>query len=154
MRRLDHQLVWRDWSILITTCSSTCLYYLTSQSFLEHNPDSNLLLFSFSNLQHLEPARNIDIPSSAYNGTAGSYTFQLSLATQLTFLIVLSDSTGFGSLGTTEKLTVNTGQSSCDTSTPSTAFNIAYNSTNLQQCRDFTFDGFSAASKVRNSASN
>ncbi|KAF8309765.1 hypothetical protein DL93DRAFT_2158216 [Clavulina sp. PMI_390] len=103
--------------------------------------------FSLLLAPKLDTPRNISIPSSAYNGTGGSYTFQLQLAEETTFLLVLSDATKFGSLGTTSELTVNSSGDSCDTSSPTSAFSMVFNTTNLQQCKDFAFTGFSGASK-------
>ncbi|EIN04023.1 hypothetical protein PUNSTDRAFT_123068 [Punctularia strigosozonata HHB-11173 SS5] len=89
---------------------------------------------------------NISIPDSAFSNGAGRFSTQLPLAAKTQFLMTLSDSTGFGSGGTTEVLTVGSSISgaSCDTTGAKADFTFELDNA-LQQCRPFTFGNYNDA---------
>ncbi|QRW14872.1 alphaherpesvirus glycoprotein E domain protein [Ceratobasidium sp. AG-Ba] len=93
--------------------------------------------------------QNITIPDSAYNGTHGSYTTTLRVTgkqTQRRFLLTMSDSTGFGSGGTSGLLTagIDDNSQSCNTTDPGTDFTYDLPSA-LQQCQPYTWSNYYAA---------
>ncbi|KAG8692166.1 hypothetical protein FRC08_009972 [Ceratobasidium sp. 394] len=93
--------------------------------------------------------QNITIPSSAYNGTYGSYTTTLRATgreSQRRFLLTMSDATGFGTGGTSGLLTagVDSKSQSCNTTDPGTDFTYQLN-TALQQCRPYRWEGYTGA---------
>lgn len=95
--------------------------------------------------------QNITIPDSAYNGTHGSFTTTLHITgkqNEHRFLLTMSDSTGFGSGGTSGLLTAGTNSSSqsCNTTDPGTDF--TYDLPNaLQQCQPYTWSNYFAATQ-------
>ncbi|KAJ3820624.1 hypothetical protein F5880DRAFT_932037 [Lentinula raphanica] len=89
--------------------------------------------------------RNISIPDSAYQNDVGSYSTQLSLPEGQRYILSMSDSTGFGSGGDTQILQMGDASSeSCNTTDPGSAFTFQLNAA-LQQCREFTFEAYTAA---------
>ncbi|KAJ3779141.1 hypothetical protein FB446DRAFT_761377 [Lentinula raphanica] len=89
--------------------------------------------------------RNISIPDSAYQNDVGSYFTQLSLPEGQRYILSMSDSTGFGSGGDTQILQMGDASSeSCNTTDPGSAFTFQLNAA-LQQCREFTFEAYTAA---------
>ncbi|KAL5534289.1 hypothetical protein ACEPAG_751 [Sanghuangporus baumii] len=92
--------------------------------------------------------QDISIPDSAIDSSSGngSFSFQLTLPPGREVLLTMSDSTGFGSGGTSDVLIVGSSVSgsSCNTTEPSPDFVFDANSA-LQQCRAFTFSGYSEA---------
>ncbi|KAG8746694.1 hypothetical protein FRC10_003998 [Ceratobasidium sp. 414] len=92
---------------------------------------------------------NLTIPDSAYNGTHGSYTTTLRVtgqASQRRFLLTMSDTTGFGTGGTSGLLTagVDGNSQSCNLTDPGTDFTYQLNSA-LQQCRPYRWEGYTGA---------
>ncbi|KAG9015356.1 hypothetical protein FRB93_013056 [Tulasnella sp. JGI-2019a] len=89
---------------------------------------------------------NLSIPSSAYSNGKGSYTTNLALANPEQFLLTMSDATGTGTGGTSGVLTVAdpVNGATCDTTAPSLPFNFV-TPTSLQQCRQYTINGYSSA---------
>lgn len=80
----------------------------------------------------------MSIPDSSFNSDLGNGTFstQLTLAAGKQFLLTMSDSTGFGTGGTSNVLTTGSSISgaACNTTVPAPAFNFQLNDA-LQQCR-------------------
>ncbi|KAH7929313.1 hypothetical protein BV22DRAFT_130605 [Leucogyrophana mollusca] len=90
-------------------------------------------------------ARNISVPSSAFANNQGSYTIpQLPLVSNDTFLLTMSDATGFASGGTTSLLTVgkSIGNNTCNTTSPAVAFYFDLEPGALYQCDSYTFSGY------------
>ncbi|KAF8326076.1 uncharacterized protein EI90DRAFT_3018799 [Cantharellus anzutake] len=84
---------------------------------------------------------NFSIPDSAYDSRIGQGSFSLTLnvSTQTVFLLVMSDSTGFGSGGVSNALTVgNSKGGQCDTTDVKPAFTFE-TPLSLQQCRTYQF---------------
>ncbi|TFK77164.1 hypothetical protein BDN72DRAFT_953637 [Pluteus cervinus] len=89
--------------------------------------------------------RNVSIPPSAVSNGQGSYSIQLPFPANQKFLLVMSDSTGFGTGGTTDVLTVGPSQGGkCNTTDPGINFSFEANSA-LQQCRPFSFSAYTGA---------
>jgi hypothetical protein len=88
--------------------------------------------------------RNVSIPATAQ----GSFSIQLPFPEGHRILLTMSDATGFGSGGTTNILTVgaSVSGSTCDTTDPGVAYTFQLN-TVLQQCRPYTFSGYSGATQ-------
>ncbi|KAG1795109.1 uncharacterized protein HD556DRAFT_1236132 [Suillus plorans] len=65
---------------------------------------------------YLKPYQNASVPASAFKNGVGSYSIpQLTLSAGTSFLLTMSDATGFGSGGTTNQLTVgNSGTNDCN----------------------------------------
>jgi hypothetical protein len=86
--------------------------------------------------------RNVAIPATAQ----GSFSVQLPFPKDQRILFTMSDSTGFGSGGTTDIQTVgpSVGGKTCNTVDPGVAFPFQLNSV-LQQCRPYTFSDYSGA---------
>jgi hypothetical protein len=146
----NFNIVWSGgsppFSLLLAGVSTGKCAYLSSLLIAHRNLDADLRTRNLRS-QEDTPARNISIPSSAYDGSNGNYTLQLALPEELIFIAVLSDANGIGSLGITNELTVNTSTTTCNTTvTPSFSVNFTGN---LQQCQDFTFTQFNAAAQVR-----
>lgn len=80
--------------------------------------------------------RNLSIPVDAFSNGQGTLTTQLALPENQEFLITMSDSTGFGSGGTSPLLTVGPPVSgtNCNTTDPGTSFTFSLPNA-LQQCR-------------------
>ncbi|KAG2042712.1 hypothetical protein BDR03DRAFT_573021 [Suillus americanus] len=85
--------------------------------------------------------QNYSVPASAFNNGKGSYSIsQLLLSTTTSFLLTMSDATGFGSGGTTNKLTVGnpTTNNNCNTTSQHPLFTFSFSSTPLTQCNQLT----------------
>lgn len=83
--------------------------------------------------QRFGSQRNISIPSSAYANGVGSFSVQLPFPEGKEFVLTMSDSTGFGSGGSTELLT--TGASlggQCNSTDPGPAFDFSLDGALLQ----------------------
>ncbi|KAI6136586.1 hypothetical protein F5141DRAFT_37557 [Pisolithus sp. B1] len=84
--------------------------------------------------------RSYSVPSSAYNGNQGSYTIpQFPIPQGKQFVLVMSDATGFATVGTTGVITVAapTSGSSCNTAfLPQFYFSLTGS---LDQCESYTF---------------
>ncbi|KAH7913020.1 hypothetical protein BJ138DRAFT_702813 [Hygrophoropsis aurantiaca] len=90
----------------------------------------------------------INISSSAFVSNKGSYTIpQLPLVANDTFLLALSDATGFENGATSSLLVVgnSTGNINCSTTGPAIAFTFDVQRWPLQQCRPYTFSGYENA---------
>ncbi|KAG2042714.1 hypothetical protein BDR03DRAFT_944075 [Suillus americanus] len=88
-----------------------------------------------------EMNQNYPVPPSAFNNGKGSYSIsQLLLSTTTSFLLTMSDATGFGSGGTTNKLTVGnpTTNNNCNIVSQSPPFTFSFSSTPLTQCSPLT----------------
>ncbi|KAF9481016.1 hypothetical protein BDN70DRAFT_931251 [Pholiota conissans] len=91
--------------------------------------------------------RNVSIPSSAFNNGQGSFSVQIPITKGQELVLTMSDATGFNSGGTTDILTVGASQGgTCNTTDPGVAFSYQLNDA-LQQCRPFSFSGYSAATQ-------
>ncbi|KAG8925876.1 hypothetical protein FRC01_009584 [Tulasnella sp. 417] len=93
--------------------------------------------------------RNISIPAGAFVNGQGSYTISpFPIVSQKQFLLTMSDGTGFGTGGTSGLLTAAdpVGGATCDTSTPSLAYDFQLN-TALQQCRPYVISNFNLATQ-------
>ncbi|KII93896.1 hypothetical protein PLICRDRAFT_694980 [Plicaturopsis crispa FD-325 SS-3] len=92
-------------------------------------------------------SRHISVPSSAFSNGKGSFQTTLPLKKTQKFLMSMSDASGFASAGLSEVLVVadpKSGASACNTTDPGPAFSYELN-TALQQCRPYTFSGYSTA---------
>ncbi|KAG2149128.1 uncharacterized protein EDB93DRAFT_362578 [Suillus bovinus] len=92
--------------------------------------------------------QNITPPSSAFSNGKGSYSIpQLSLSAGTTFLLTMSDATGFGSGGTTNTLTVGNqvANNVCNTSILSPPYTFRLSPLPLIQCSQFTIQAESSA---------
>lgn len=84
--------------------------------------------------------RSYSVPSSAYSGNQGSYTIpQFPVPQGNQFVLVMSDATGFATVGTTGVITVaaSTSGSSCNTTFPYQFF--FSESGSLDQCESYAF---------------
>ncbi|KAG8968217.1 hypothetical protein FRC03_008352 [Tulasnella sp. 419] len=90
--------------------------------------------------------RYFNIPGSSFSNNKGSFTFPLPVASQKTFLVTMSDGTGFGTGGTSDILTAAdpVNGATCNTTSPKVDFDFQLN-TALQQCRPYTIDAYTAA---------
>jgi len=89
--------------------------------------------------------RNISVPATAFSDGKGSYSTQLPFAKDQKFLLTMSDSTGFGTGGSSDVLVVGASLGgSCNTTDPGVAYPFELN-TALQQCRPFTISGYDGA---------
>ena len=61
---------------------------------------------------------NISIPTSAYNGQHGTFSFPLGLPVAAEFIVTMSDANGFATGGSTSILTTGSGSSSCNVTNP------------------------------------
>ncbi|KAG1770630.1 hypothetical protein EDD22DRAFT_38862 [Suillus occidentalis] len=89
----------------------------------------------------LEMYQNIPVPASAFSNGKGSYSIpQLSLQTGTTFILTMSDATGFGSGGTTNQLTVGNAveNNKCDITVASPPYMFNLSPPQLTQCGQFT----------------
>ncbi|KAG2149104.1 uncharacterized protein EDB93DRAFT_1328199 [Suillus bovinus] len=89
----------------------------------------------------LQPYQNVSVPASAFSNGQGSYSIpQLSLSTGTTFLLTMSDATGFGSGGTTNILTVgnSVGNNVCSTPILSPPYTFELSPLPPIQCSQFT----------------
>ncbi|KAG1838602.1 hypothetical protein F4604DRAFT_508461 [Suillus subluteus] len=85
--------------------------------------------------------QNYSVPPSAFSNGKGSYSIsQLSLSTGTSFLLTMSDATGFGTGGTTNELPVGnpTTNNNCNTASQSPTFTFSFSSTPLTQCNSLT----------------
>ncbi|KAG1860636.1 hypothetical protein DFJ58DRAFT_269056 [Suillus subalutaceus] len=85
--------------------------------------------------------QNYSVPPSAFSNGKGSYSIsQLSLSTGTSFLLTMSDATGFGTGGTTNELTVGnpTTNNNCNTTPQTPPFTFSFSSTSLTQCSPLT----------------
>lgn len=89
-----------------------------------------------TNSQAFGTPLNFSIPDSAFNNNKGSWSTQLNVAAGKKFLLMMSDSTGIGSGGTSQLYTVGSSVSgaSCNTTDRGVDFTFEANSA-LQQCR-------------------
>ncbi|KAG2030383.1 hypothetical protein BDR03DRAFT_189902 [Suillus americanus] len=84
---------------------------------------------------YLEMYQNYSIPSSAFSNGKGSYSIsQLLLSAGKTFLLTMSDATGFGSGGTTNNLTVGNSVTNNNCNIPDSAPPFEYTLSPLTQC--------------------
>ncbi|KAG1850872.1 hypothetical protein F4604DRAFT_1922057 [Suillus subluteus] len=93
------------------------------------------ILFSWATYQ------NYSVPSSAFSNGQGSYSIsQLSLSTGTSFLLTMSDATGFGSGGTTNMSFVGNpvANNNCNTTVLSTPYMWELSPLPLLQCSQFT----------------
>ncbi|KIK70912.1 hypothetical protein GYMLUDRAFT_66124 [Collybiopsis luxurians FD-317 M1] len=89
--------------------------------------------------------RNFSIPDSAYSNGQGSFTTQVKFPQAQRYVLIMSDSTGFGKGGISPILqTTNTTAGSCNTTDTGPFFTFELND-NLAQCRSFTFDNYTNA---------
>jgi hypothetical protein len=89
--------------------------------------------------------RNISIPATALSNGKGSYSTQLPFSKDQKILLTMSDSTGFGTGGSSDVLVVGPSLGgSCNTTDPGVAYPFELN-TALQQCRPFTISGYDGA---------
>ncbi|KAG2042710.1 hypothetical protein BDR03DRAFT_572363 [Suillus americanus] len=96
----------------------------------------------------LEPYQNHSVPASAFSNGKGSYSISpLSLSTGTSFLLTMSDATGFGSGGTTNQLIVgNTvANNNCSTAVLSPPYLFQLSPLPLTQCSQFTIVADSGA---------
>ncbi|KAG1860640.1 hypothetical protein DFJ58DRAFT_778309 [Suillus subalutaceus] len=96
----------------------------------------------------LEPYQNYSVPASAFSNGKGSYSIsQLLLSTGTSFLLTMSDATGFASGGTTNQLIVgNTvANNNCSTAVLSPPYTFQLSPLPLTQCSQFTFVADSGA---------
>lgn len=93
-----------------------------------------MLIFVF---QFLETYQNIPVPASAFSNGKGSYSIpQLSLKTGTTFILTMSDATGFGSGGTTNQLVVGSAveNNECNITVASPPYMFNLEPSQLTQC--------------------
>ncbi|KAI0274719.1 hypothetical protein BC834DRAFT_6550 [Gloeopeniophorella convolvens] len=85
----------------------------------------------------------LNVPASAFNNGAGSFSTQLQLAQEQQFVITMSDATGSATGGISPLLTVEApaGGASCNTVDPGPNFVYDLDFA-LQQCRPYTFSNF------------
>ncbi|KAF9535397.1 hypothetical protein CPB83DRAFT_878598 [Crepidotus variabilis] len=89
----------------------------------------------------------ISIPGSAFKDGKGSYSTPMTLPKGQKVVLSMSDSTGFNSGGVTDTLTVAASKGgSCNSTMPAAGFFFQLNAA-LQQCRPFTFDGYTGAAQ-------
>ncbi|KAJ3572521.1 hypothetical protein NP233_g3020 [Leucocoprinus birnbaumii] len=90
---------------------------------------------------------NITIPANAVNNGQGSFSIpQLQLAQGNQLLLVMSDSTGFATGGTSDVLTVGSSKgTTCPTKPANVDFSFQLNSA-LVQCQPYIFSGYNGAS--------
>ncbi|KAG2103473.1 uncharacterized protein F5147DRAFT_281425 [Suillus discolor] len=82
--------------------------------------------------------QNIQVPASAFSNGQGSYSIsQLSLLSGTSFVLIMSDATGFGSGGTTNKLTVASSAANCGAANPSPPYTFDLSPLPLTQCSQF-----------------
>ncbi|EKM83538.1 hypothetical protein AGABI1DRAFT_103710 [Agaricus bisporus var. burnettii JB137-S8] len=101
---------------------------------------------------HLVPVfnvpRNISVPAAAFKDGKGSFRIpQLPIAAGTQFMVTMSDSTGFGTGGTTDLL--NPGPSKggkCSTAPPKIGFQFQLNDV-LSQCKPYGFSAFNQAAQ-------
>ncbi|KAG2159313.1 uncharacterized protein EDB93DRAFT_279504 [Suillus bovinus] len=85
--------------------------------------------------------QNIPVPASAFSNGKGSYSIpQLSLLSGTSFLLIMSDATGFGSGGTTNELIVlnSAANNICGAGNPSPPYTFNLSPNPLTQCSQFT----------------
>lgn len=90
--------------------------------------------------------RSYSVPSSAYSGNQGSYTIpQFPIPQGKQFVLVMSDATGFATVGTTGVITVaaSISGSSCNTNFPY-QYNFSVTGS-LDQCESYTFFDYPSA---------
>ncbi|KZP00977.1 hypothetical protein CALVIDRAFT_533299 [Calocera viscosa TUFC12733] len=97
--------------------------------------------FSLLITPSLDVARNITLPSSSFSTSTnrGNYTLPLQLNAGGSFLLTMSDATGFGTGGTSALLVVGasiTG-ASCDTAGPPLGFEFFLQSGGASECKPF-----------------
>ncbi|KAF6766156.1 hypothetical protein DFP72DRAFT_8486 [Ephemerocybe angulata] len=89
--------------------------------------------------------QNVSIPDSAFADGKGSFSTIVLFPEKQRLVLTMSDSTGFGTGGTTDVMTVAQSKGgTCDSSDRGVAFPFQLNSA-LTQCRPFTFEGYGAA---------
>ncbi|TFK30335.1 hypothetical protein FA15DRAFT_662277 [Coprinopsis marcescibilis] len=90
--------------------------------------------------------RNLSIPSTDYDGTAGSFTTPLLFEEGSPILFAMSDATGVTAGGITPALTVGEAEddATCNTVDPGADFFYTLDS-ELQQCVDYPFTNFGGA---------
>ncbi|KAG2137810.1 hypothetical protein BD769DRAFT_287285 [Suillus cothurnatus] len=96
----------------------------------------------------LEPYQNYSVPASAFSNGKGSYSIsQLLLSKGTSFVLTMSDATGFGSGGTTILLTVGSmvGNNNCSTAVLSPPYTFELSPLPLTQCSQFTVAAGSGA---------
>ncbi|KAJ6604583.1 hypothetical protein DFH09DRAFT_1123188 [Mycena vulgaris] len=87
--------------------------------------------------------RNISIPDSAFSNGNGSFSTTLTFAENTQFVLTMSDSTGFGAGGSSQKLTVGKSLGgTCNTTIPALAFAFTTPGS-LQQCQPYQFTEYS-----------
>ena len=89
-----------------------------------------------TNSQAFGTPSNFSIPDSAFSNNQGAWSTQLAVAAGRKVLLMMSDSTGIGSGGTSQLYTVGSSVSgiSCNTTDNGVDFTFEANSA-LQQCR-------------------
>ncbi|KAG1812911.1 uncharacterized protein BJ212DRAFT_1368928 [Suillus subaureus] len=96
---------------------------------------------NFCAFQSWETYQNYSVPPSAFSNGKGSYSIpSLSLSTGTSFLLTMSDATGFGSGGTTDVLFVGNpiANNNCNTTVLSTPYMWQLSPLPLLQCSQFT----------------
>lgn len=90
--------------------------------------------------------KNISIPPSTVTNDKGALSIPLEMPPGAKFLLTMSDSTGFGSGGTSQILTVAPSMTgtACNTTDPGTAFTYELPDA-LQQCNPYSFRGYDNA---------
>ncbi|PVG02305.1 hypothetical protein CPB86DRAFT_780727 [Serendipita vermifera] len=87
--------------------------------------------------------RNISIPESAWDGSKGSFFTTLNLTAGQSFVLTMSDATGFGTGGNSDLLTVGgASNAQCNTTNPGTSFSFQGSST-IEQCGTYTINSLS-----------
>ncbi|KAG2042709.1 hypothetical protein BDR03DRAFT_944050 [Suillus americanus] len=95
-----------------------------------------------------EPYQNYSVPASAFSDGKGSYSIsQLLLSTGTSFLLTMSDATGFGSGGTTNQLIVGNmvANNNCSTAVLSPPYTFQLSTLPLTQCSQFNVTAGSGA---------
>ncbi|KAG1792014.1 uncharacterized protein HD556DRAFT_584128 [Suillus plorans] len=93
--------------------------------------------------------QNIPVPASAFSNGKGSYSIsQLSLLSGTSFVLIMSDATGFGSGGTTNELTVgnSTANNNCGAANPNPPY--TFDLSPLTQCSPFTITASGAVPPI------
>jgi hypothetical protein len=90
--------------------------------------------------------RNISIPDNAWDGSKGSFSTTLNFTAGQSFILTMSDATGFGTGGNSDLLTVggSANNAQCNTTSPGSSFSFQSSSA-IQQCGTYTISGFSDA---------
>ncbi|KAI6129216.1 hypothetical protein EV401DRAFT_778335 [Pisolithus croceorrhizus] len=125
----------------------------TGNSFIRRVPSVLILIgaggtnpFEIYTFPVNDTPRSYSVPSSAYSGNQGSYTIsQFPIPQGKQFVLVMSDATGFATVGTTGVMTVaaSTSGSSCNTAFPY-QFNFSLTGS-LDQCESYTFFDYPSA---------